>query len=67
MVNKCIAADTGNVYGGRRPDNVETIMRCDSCGTEVPWLGNFLDGVNYKCPCCGKETFHGISRRPLPV
>ena len=39
--------------------DVVTRMRCDSCGCDVSWDGNYL-GIHYDCSRCGaKNAFYG--------
>ena len=64
----------GSVTGGN-DDDFRTFMRCDVCGFETVWQGNYLDGVMYWCPehtdifpvhrCpADHPSFHGVERAP---
>lgn len=45
---------------GGGDDQVQTLMRCDFCQSEYPWLGDYMNDAWYICPSCQHRTFHGI-------
>lgn len=56
-------------------NGVITCMRCDVCGIELEWAGNYMDGNMYMCPqtegiwgggpiCTAtKPSFHGYKHK----
>ena len=48
---------------GEEKRGVETVMRCDSCGWEQAWAGDYMNGQFYDCPICKEHSYHGIRYR----
>ena len=39
---------------------IKTLMRCEDCGWQINWAGNYMNNHYYDCPQCFAPQFHGI-------
>lgn len=49
--------DLNNVAGGTI---YSTALRCDNCGFETVWAGDYMNSGTMKCPICARPAFHAI-------
>lgn len=64
--------DISDINAGAGGEEVRTVMKCEFCGYEDIWAGDYMNGVMYMCPeksatypvfgRCFSEvpSFHGI-------
>lgn len=49
-----------NVSAGTDGKGIKTLMRCEDCGWQINWAGNYMNNHYYDCPQCFAPQFHGI-------
>ena len=52
--------DLENVAGGNEGNSVTTLMKCDTCGHQEEWPGDYMNGKYYHCPNCYEYKLRGI-------